>query len=120
MLRAGPGKPPYPFTSGVSEHSLFARRLESVATQRIDVGHAHAAALVGAGSTVPFPPAARALLSICLTRNVIGAADRSPGCTRDYCQTVTAHGQSGGRRGGAIWRKGGTFVEGPGPRRWAE
>src|SRR5262249_33612731 len=73
MLRAGPGKPPYPFpfTSGVDEHSLFARRLEPVATQRVDVGHAHAAALVGAGSAVPFPRAT-ALLSICLTGNVIG------------------------------------------------
>jgi pimeloyl-ACP methyl ester carboxylesterase len=78
MLRAGPAKPPCPFISGVNEHSLFARCLESVATQRVDVGHAHAAALVGAGSTVPFPRA-RALLSICLTRNVIGRRTRARG-----------------------------------------
>src|SRR5262249_42796889 len=44
------------------------------------------------------------------------AADRRQGCRRDYCQTVGAHGQSGGRRGGHICEKGHTFAKGLGQR----
>jgi len=59
-------------------HLLLARRLKSVATQGVGVGHAHIAASHRAGSGVPFVRLGR-LCGICSRSNGIGRPTRARG-----------------------------------------
>src|SRR6516162_2523261 len=59
-------------------HSLLARRLISVATQGVGVGHAHIAASHWAGSGVPFIRLGR-VFGICSSSNGIGRPTRARG-----------------------------------------